>query len=458
MRVLIAGGGDVGSLIAQRLIREGNEVAIVEQDQDRCAHLEDTLDAKIIEGSATRVRDLEKAGLQHSDMLIAVTNADETNLLACLVAQTKSRVRVKVARMRSHEVDQWRQICKDANIQIDLMIHPESEATARILPVLHLPGVSDIVDFAGGRVKLFGMNIDMDSWLAGQTVREIVHHGPPKHTLLAMIFRGQQVIIPHGGEMLLPNDHIYVITRDVDLKAVHHFMGLPAPESLQRTFILGGKQIGIRVAGELERAGVGVKLFEDDARRCERVSELLENTVVIHGDGKDAVTLTEQGVQGVGAYLALTNDDEDNLIAALLARRLGAKKVVALINRLNYLAMARRLGIHTSVSPRLVTVDRILQYVRKGRVMSVTTFGEEAAEAIELSASADSRYVGKKMKDIRLPSEVIVGAIIRPDGEVIMPRGNDFITPGDRVIFFTVEGVVSHLEKAFLAETQRGTR
>jgi trk system potassium uptake protein TrkA len=452
VRILIAGGGEVGSLIARRLIREGNEVCIVDEDAERCAILEDTLDASVFRGSAASYNTMKKAGLGSADMLIAVTSHDEINLLACMIAQADFDVRVKVARMRTHEVDSWRRIAHKSGVHIDLIIHPESEAAARILPVLRMPGVTEILDFAGGRVKLFGMNIEAGSWVAGKTLIDLDRASPPKHSLIAMIFRSGQVIIPHGNELLLPDDQVYVITRQQDMENVIKFMGLPGQSWLDRAFVLGGKQLGILVAEELERSKVRVKLFERDGSRCRKISELLKNTVVVHGDGTDALTLSEENIQDVGAYLALTNDDEDNLIAALLAKRLGARKVVALINRANYLPMAQRLGIHTAISPRLVTVDRILQFVRKGRVLSVTTFGEEAAEALELVASPDSRYIGRKLKEVRLPREVVVGAIMRPGGEVVVPRGEDSINAGDRVIFFALEGSIINLEKAFLAE------
>ena len=458
MRILIAGGGDVASHIASRLIREGNEIVIVEEDAERCARLEESFDAKIVKGSAASVKTLHRAGLREADMLIAVTSSDDTNLLACLVAQTDSNVKVKVARVRTHEVDHWRRICKDAGINIDLIIHPESEAVARILPVLRVPGVSDIVDFADGHVKLFGMIIERDHWVVGKTLIEMVRAGAPRNSLVAMIFRGSEVIIPHGDEKIQAGDHIYVVTRQEDLEEVFTFVGLHRREKLERVFVLGGKQLGIQVAEELEKQKVSVKLFERSLERCQKISEILEETIVVHGDGMDAGTLAESNIRGIGAYLALTNHDEDNLIASLLARRLGARKVVALIDRLNYLPMAQRLGINASVSPRLATVDRILQFVRKGQVVSVTTFREEEAEAIEMVASAESRYVGKKLMDIQLPHGSIVGAVAKPNGEVIVPRGHSTIEAGDRVIFFALESVVPQLESAFLAERRRVRR
>jgi len=452
MRILIAGGGQVAALIARRLIRERNEIVIVEQDEERCAQLQELLDAKIVRGSATSVDTLRKAGLGESEMLIAITNSDETNILACLIAQAESNVKVKVARMRTHEVDQWRRIAAVCGLTIDLIIHPETRISERIMRVVRMPGVSDILDFAGGAVKLFGMNVEPDSWFNGKTLEELDRANPPKDSLIAMIFRGQQVIIPHGAEVLRTGDHIYVVATQENLGGVLRFMGLQEQKTLNRVFIVGGKQIGIAVAEALEKQGVQVKLFERDARRCEKISGILSKTVVIHADGTDQASLEEESIEGVDAFLALTNDDEDNIIASLLARKLGAKKVIALINRLNYLPMVQRLGINTSVSQRLATVDRILQFVRKGRVLSVTTFREEEAEAIELIAAAGSKYVGKKLRDIRFPRGAIVGAIARANGEVLVPRGDATIQAGDRVIFFTLERVVPELESAFLHE------
>ena len=452
MRILLAGGGQVAQLIARRLTQEGNEVTIVERDPERCAHLEEELDAKVVKGDATSVSDLRRAGIADAEMLIAVTSSDEANLLACMVAQAESNVKFKVARMRTHEVDHWRRITEQVGLQIDLIIHPETETSERIMRVVGLPGVSDIVDFADGNIKLFGMNVEPESWFSGKTLEELDASRPPKDSLIALIFRGQQVIIPHGAEVLRPGDHIYVMGTRENLDDVLQFMGVGRQESVSRVFIVGGKQLGIGIAEALEKDGVQVKLFERDTRRCRKISTILEKTVVIHGDGTDQGILEDENVEGVNAFLAMTPDDETNIISCMLARRLGAKKVVALINRLNYLPMVQRLGINTSVSPRLAAVDRALQFVRKGHVLSVTTFGAEEAEAIELIATEGSKYVGKKLKDVRFPREAIVGAIARPNGEVVVPRGEATIQAGDRVIFFTIESFVRELESAFLVE------
>jgi trk system potassium uptake protein TrkA len=455
MRILIAGGGQSAALIASRLIREGNEITIVEKDASRCAHLEETLDAKVVQGSAASIKTLRKAGLKNVQMLIAVTNSDETNILTCVIAKTYPNITVKVARVRSHEFEDWRRVADDNELGIDLIIHPESDVMERILRVVNVPGVSDIIDFADGEVKLFGMNVERTSWFAGKTLEELDAAGPPENSLVALIFRGQQVIVPHGAQVVLPGDHVYVCTTKKNLDAVLEFMGVGRRGKLQRVFIVGGKQIGISLAQELERQGVQVKLIEKDAARCELIAGLVQKAVVIRGDGTDQATLEEENIDGVDAFLALTHHDEDNIIASLLARRLGAGKVVALINRLSYLSMVQRLGINTSVSLRLSTVDAVLQFVRKGGVLSVTTFREEEAEAIELIAAEGSPYVGKQLRDIALPRGAIVGAIARTSGEVIVPRGDVSIRPGDRVIFFTLESVVPELESVFLENKKK---
>lgn len=452
MRILILGGGEVGALVARRLSREKNQVTIVEMDPDRCAFLEETLDAQIVQGSANSIDTLEKAGLHTAEMLIAVTHNDEANVLGCLIAQAHPNIKIKLARLRTHEVDRWRSLIGDKILNIDLIIHPDRETAQRVLRVLSYPGVSDILEFAEGRIKLFGMNIEANSWVVGKSMAELDTSGPPKNSLMAMIFRGHRVIIPRGEDRLLPGDHVYIITPTAEFEDTLTFMGVRELRKLERVFILGGKQMGIEIAQHLERKGVHTKLFERELRRCEKIAALVKDTIVVNADGTDQRVLIEENIEGIDAYLALTGDDEDNIIASLLAKRLGARKAVALVNRLNYLPMAQLLGINSTFSTRAAVVDRILQFVRKGHVLSVTTFREEEAEAIELVAGAGAKYVGKRLRDVHLPHGAIVGAVARPTGEEIVPRGDVVIQPGDRVIFFCLERLVPQLESAFIAE------
>lgn len=452
MRALILGGGAVGALVARRLTREKSEVIIVEENEERCAWLEENLDAKVVHGGASSITTLEKAGLREARMLIAVTNSDEANLLGCLIAQTHPNVKIKVARLRTHEVDHWRELTSSDRLNIDLVIHPDRETADRVLRVVGIPGVSDILEFAEGRVKLFGMNVDQGNWVVGKSMAELDRAGPPRNSLIAMIFRGRRAIIPRGDDVLRVGDHIYIVCPSDELTTCMEFMGLPSePRRVERVFVVGGKQLGIEVAAQLEKRGVRVKLFERDLKRCEKIATLVKDTIVVNDDGTVQATLVTENIEGIDAFLALTGHDEDNIIACLLAKRLGARKAIALINRLDFLPMAQLLGINAAFSTRLAVVDRILQFVRKGKVLSVTTFREEEAEAIELVATRGSKYVGKPLRDVHFPHGAIVGAVVRSSGEILVPRGNDKIEADDRVLFFCLEYLVSRLERAFIA-------
>jgi trk system potassium uptake protein TrkA len=452
MNIFIAGGGQVAAFIGKRLVHEGHEVTLVERKEDRCRELEAQLDAHVVHGNAASIATWRRAGIERAEMLITVTQSDELNLLAAFIAHAEAPHSVKAVRLRTPDFQAWSGLLEDRGVRIDRVIHPETDIIARILRVLPVPGVSDIRDFAGGAVKMFGMNVKRDSWLVDKSLDDLEAAGPPPSSMVAMIFRGSSVIIPHGAEILRAGDHVYTVTTRDSLETFMRFMGIKAQVRLQRVFIVGGHEVGIEVARALEAQGVAIKLFEEDAGRCEAIAETLEKTVVIHGDGTDQETLWQENIEGIDAFLALTDNDNSNVIAGLIARRLGAAKVVAQVNRLNYMGMVGGLGINTTVSPRLKVVDAILEFVRKGDVLSVRSFGEEAAEAIEIQAPATSPYIGRPLRDIRLPRDAIVAAIARAHGEVIVPRGDDTIEAGDRVVFVALEHCVSALETAFLAK------
>ncbi len=456
MNILIAGGGQVGALLARRLIREGNAVTIIDPSPERCAELEAQFDARIVTGNAARVLALREAGIDRAEMVIAVTDHDEVNLLVAQIAQVESRARVKVIRLRTHEVQHWHDVLQKSGVHVDLIIHPETELAESIMRVIRLPGVSDVHEFAGGAVQLVGMSLEAGNPVIGRTLERLSADGPPADSLIAMIFRGPQVIIPRGAAVLAEGDRVFVLTSRAGAPASMRFMGLATPAPLRRVFILGGGQLGIHVAQALEAQDVRVKLFERDRARAERVAAILQDTTVVNADGTDEATLEEAGAADVQAFLALTKDDENNIIASMLARRLGVSKVVALINRLNYLSMVQRLGVNTTVSPRLAAVDRILQFVRRGRVLSVTTFRDEEAEAIELLAGPESRFVGKPMREANFPKDTVVGALVRPTGEVIVPRGHTVVQAGDRLIVFALERMVPTLEAAVAGRAGQG--
>jgi len=450
MRIFIAGGGHTAEFIARRLIREGNELVIVERDPARCLHLEAHLDARLCHGDATSIETWRRAGVDTADMLIAVTPSDEINVITCLIVDNLAPKALKAIQLRTWEHREWEAMLRARQVRVDLVIHPETVVVARILRVLMMPGVSDIRPFADGRVEAFGMNVERGSWLVGKSIADLAAAGPPENSMVAMIFRANEVRIPRADDVLKRDDHLYVVATAQSLDATMRFMGIEIRDSVNQVFIVGGGELGYAVARELEERHVEVKLFEHDSARCEELASLLKRSVVINADGTDPEILEQENIEGVDAFLALTKGDEDNMITSLLARRLGARKLVALVNRVPNVSLSQRLGINTTVSPRIKVVDHILRFVRDGGVQSVRTFRDEEAEAIELIAPPGCRYVDRPLARVHFPHGVIVVAIVKPGDRVIVPRGEAIIEAGDRVVFFALEGCVQQLEADFL--------
>lgn len=455
MRILFAGGGHCAEYIARRMTREGHDLVLMESDEQRARELQETIDAQIVVGSATSIADWTRAGMAQSDLFIACTDSDERNVVACLVANELAPAAVKVVRLRTPEYAEWEHMLKDLNVKVDRVLHPESDIVGRILRVLTMPGVSDIRDFAEGRVKVFSMNIEPGSPAAGRKVADLRRGATPLNALVCVVFRGAAAIVPDVEEVLQAGDHIYVVTTADSLDQTMSSLGVTRRSRVREAFIVGGSEVGLQLARALEKQKVVVKLFEQDARRCEELAEQLRSTVVLKTDGTDQAVMLRENIEGAGAFISLTGDDDANLIACLLARRLGVDKVVPLLNRLNYLQLAQRLGISTTVSPRVKAADALLEFIRRGGVLSVRTLGEEEAEAIELVAPADASYAGRPQREIDLPPNTLVGAIVRPTGEAIIPDGGTMIAAGDRVVFFAHEHAVHNLETEVLASTER---
>jgi trk system potassium uptake protein len=454
MYIAIAGGGLTAEYIARRLIGEGNNLVIVEKDGPRCRELEDELDAMILHGNASSVTTWQRAGLERADMLIALTDSDDANIMACLCANVQAPRAVKAVRLRSPEHELLHQMLRDNGIRLDRVVYPEIDVATRICRVLRVPGVSEIRHFAGGRIKVFGMTIERDSWLVNKTLADVEQALPAPTLTVPMIARDQEVIIGHSATQFKYGDHIYVATTEAALDQSLAFMGIEQQSPVRQVFIVGG-QLGRAVAAMLENDGVRIKLFEKDPLICEQLSAQLKNTLVINADGTDQQTLLRENIEGVDAFLALSEDDDDaNLITALLARRLGASKLVALINRIDYLPLARRLGINTTVSLRVKAADAILEFIRKGGVYSVRTLHEVGAEAIELVAPDHASYLGRPLRQLGLPPEMTVAARVSPQGEPAILHGGDVLHAGDKVILFATLSGLHRIESSFLASVQ----
>lgn len=451
MRIHFAGGGHCAEYVASRLIREGHDLVLLERDEARCRVLEETLDAHILTGDVASIAAWRQAGLDQAEMFVACTHSDEMNVLACLIANDLAPSALKIVRLRTPEFADWGRMFEQLGVKVDRIVHPESDIVARILRVLTVPGVADIRDFAGGLVKVFSMNVEAGSPLAGLSLRELGRSEGADGTNVCVIFRSAQAIIPTDDETIEPGDHVYVATSARSLESSLAFMGIERKERVRQVFIIGGGEVGLAVARALEQQKVAVKLFERDPARAGHLAAQLASSVVLNTDGMDQNTLMREHVQSADAFIALTGDDDDNLIACLLARRLGVCKVVPLLNRVDYLPLAQLLGINTSVSPRVKAADALLEFIRKGGVLSVRTLGEEEVEAIELEVPAASTYADRPLAEIEFPAGAKVGAIARPDGEVIIPSGASVIRAGDRVVFFAQEGMVRRLESEVLA-------
>ena len=451
MRIFFAGGGNCTEYIARRLIREEHDLVLVEHNEERCFELSEKLDAQVVQGNVSSIRDWKRAGLADADMFMACTQNDETNVLACLIANDIAPGALKAIRLRNPEYEQFKQTFDRIGLRVDRVIHPETDMVNRILRVITMPGVSDIRHFVDGRVSLFSMNLESTSPLVGMQVGEFPQSVGAGAALIAVVFRGNEAIIPDPQDVLSSGDHVYIITDTAALDRTLARINIRQRQNIRQVYITGGGEVGLELARALEQNKISVKLFEIDAKRCDYLATELAHTVVINADGTSQETLLEEQVEGVDAFISLTGDEDANLIACLLARRMNVDKVVPLVTSINYLELAQRLGINTTVNPRIKAADALLEFIRKGGVLSVRTLGEEKVEAIELQVPVDSGYVDKPLEVLGLPSGTKLGAIARPDGKVLIPNGDTTIRAGDRVVMFTQEGMVRKLEKQILA-------
>jgi len=446
MEILVIGAGEVGFNIAERLSKENKDVVVIDSNPASLERIKDSLDIKTVCGSGSNPKTLLEAGLKQAEMLIAVTDSDEVNMIACLIAGSQSNIPVKIARIRNPEYSENTTILDKDHLDIDLAISPEREAAKVILKMLEVPQALSVSDFLDGKVKLFSLKIDDGSLLSGKALKDLSFLHPGEKVLIPAINRDGKIIIPKGKDKIYSGDEIFVVTES---GRVNEVIGLFGFENrvIKRVMIAGGGNIGFFLASSLEKKGISVKIVEKNEARCETLATELDKAVVLKGDTSDQTLLGEENISNIDCFIAVTNDDEANILSSLLARQMGAKKVIALVNKASYVPLMSIVGIDAAVSPRLSTISGILQYVRKGKVLSVTSIHEADAEAIEVVALETSDIVNKPLKDIKEPKGAIVGAIER-DGAVIIPNGDDMVLPGDRILIFTLSSSIPDVEKA----------
>jgi trk system potassium uptake protein TrkA len=450
MKVIIIGAGDVGFNIAQRLSEENHDVVVIEKDPVKIRSIQNAIDVQAIEGSGTNPSILREAGIKESDIIVAATDNDEANLIACFYAQHLTDFITKIARVKNPDYMKYREIFSQDFLNIDLLINPQVEMVASMLKLTEVPVASEVIDFVDGRVKLIGITIREDSPLVGRRLSSFNEY---EHSILVgIIIRGEKIIVPKGDDVIQSNDLVYLVTRREDIPNIFQIMKL-RKEGLSRVMIVGGGETGLALAESLDSTNINTKIIEKDGQRCLELAERLEKVVVLSGDGTDRDFLIEENVGDVDIMVVLTGDEENNVLISLLGKALGAKKTVTKIRKLSYIPLVSTIGIDTVVSPRLSAFRAILQYIRKGKVVCVAPLKAEAAEVIEFEALETSDIVNTPLSQLKFPKEAIVGAIVRGE-EIIIPRGHNMIKPHDHLIIFALKDTIPKIEKLFTVKLE----
>jgi trk system potassium uptake protein TrkA len=440
MKILILGAGQVGSTAAFSLAREeANEVTIVDKNPDVLRELQDRLDVRTVVGNASYPDVIERAGGRDADIIIALTNSDAINMVACQIAFTLFRTPTRIARIRARELMSREQLFGPDGIPVDVAISPASLVTNYIEQLIRFPGALQVLDFAEGRVRLVATRARGGGALVGHPLRELSEHIPNVESRVVAIFRGGRGIIPDGDTVVEEDDEVFFIAARKDIRTVLREMR-KLDDPVRKVVIAGGGNIGLDLARALEATNQ-VKVIERDWQRARQISEQLTRAVVLHGDSADEELLLEENIDSADVFVAVTNAEEANILSAMLAKRLGARKVMALINKIAYAELVESGTIDVAISPQQITLGTLLAHVRRGDVVKVHSLRRGAAEAIEAVAHGDareSRVVGRLIDEIRLPRGATISAIVRGD-EVLMAHHDTQIKADDHVILFIAD-------------------
>jgi len=451
MRIVICGAGQVGYGIAERLAAEQNDVSVVDAQARLVNLVRDNLDVRGVVGHGSHPEVLAEAGIDQADMLIAVTLSDEVNMVACQVAHSLFNVPTKIARIRaqSYLAPHWQDLFRRDNMPIDVIISPEIEVGETVLRRLALPGAVETVTFADDEVIVLGIDCTADCPIVDTPLRQLTELFPDLGAVVVGILRRARLFVPRSEDAILVGDLVYVVAKRDQVKRTLAIFGHEEAEAT-RIVIAGGGNIGFFVAQSLEARfpSASVRLIEENRDRAVVVAEALHRTIILNGSALDQTMLREADVQDADSLVALTNDDETNILSAVMAKNLGCKRNLCLINSTSYPAFTHALGIDAYVNPRAVTVSRILRHVRRGRIRSVHSLQNGSAELIEAEALQTSPLVGKPLRDLDLPDGVRIGAVYRKRA-VIVPTGATQIQAGDRVVIFAVAERVRLVEQMF---------
>jgi trk system potassium uptake protein TrkA len=446
MRIIVVGAGEVGHHITQHLAHEGHDVTVVDRDEARILKAEEELDAIVVSGNGASMAVLESAGAAKADMIIAVTNVDEVNIVACVSGKALGVPR-RIARVKDLDYFAHRSGRSMHRVGVDIMVNPDLVSALEVERLVSLPGATDVTDFADARVRMVGLYVGEDSEVVGVALHELDQRLGPLPVTVVSILRDEKTIIPTGDTVMQAGDHVFVIGESWLMPDVMAMIGQDV-EPARNVMIGGAGPVSRHLARHLTGQGVKVKIIESRRDKAERVARELENVMLFHGDTTDVALLEHEGVGSADAFIAATNDEETNVMSCLLARRLGAKKTIALIRRTNYVPLVPQVGIDAAVSIRMSTAAAIKQYFRSGAVLSFAQLKENDAEALEFLAREKSRIVRKPLGALGIPDGVVIGSVIR-QGQVLVPRGSTQVEKGDRVVVFALPSAVDAVERLF---------
>ncbi|MDQ6974964.1 MAG: Trk system potassium transporter TrkA [Mariprofundaceae bacterium] len=452
MNILILGAGEVGYHIAERLAREGNNVSVVDNNEERLKRVANNMDVRTVLGEASHPSVLARAGAADAELLIAATVSDESNMLACQVAHSLFKVTTKMARIREPDFIQYSsKLFGRDDLPIDTIISPEREAANSILRRLQVSSALDAQDFSSGRVQLLSIKISPKSRLAGISIADISERlGDTAACVVAHEHNGSWCV-PDGSTSLLAGDSVYLAVARIKVEDLfHHLEGSATTEyqGQRNVMIIGGGHIAYIVARQLEKRGIHTKIIEHNTKRADWMARNLERSVVICGDALDRVLLEEENIDDMNDYIALTNDDETNILGSLIAKKYKVPHIITLVNRTIYSRLVREIGLDIVVSPRLTTAASILRHVRKGKIYGMSSLGDGSLEVLEAEALKTSGIVNTPLCQLKFPKQSIVAAVIRGE-QVIIPNGNSVIIPGDHVLMVARTESVPQVESMF---------
>jgi trk system potassium uptake protein TrkA len=453
MSIIIIGAGEVGYNVARRLSREREDIVVIDKDEAKIKRVSETLDVYAIHGSGSSMAVLRKAGIDKAEIVVAATDSDEVNMVSCLVAGVQAIVPVKIARIKDSEYASNMLILGEDRLDIDLVINTDQEMVNSIIRILETPAALDVVDFANERIRMASVFVQEGNPIIGRHMLDLKILYPDLPVIIAAIYRDNQVIVPSGKDKIMERDLVFIIGEPATIAAMLAPLNRYHNSALKRIMIFGGGSVGFNLAKSLEEKGIHPKIIEPDEERCAFLASALDKTMVLRGDFTSHELLEEENISEMDAFVAVTPDEEKNILIALFAKRMGARRVVASINRAAYLPLVYQIGVDVAISSSLIAVNKILQHIRRGKIANVVTLLEDQAEVIEIEALETSDLINKRLKDLHLPKGVLVGAIFRGE-ELVVPSGETTIVPGDKVAMVVAADAMKQVEKIVMVKPE----